>query len=131
MSEKGKARCVVFLHFERRDGQKWESGSLERNLTLISLRGDKVLDEGVRRLRVERECVLQRLEVLRLVDVAHLESDAARVEVLLDGLQGRLQHGALLRAQTSALRGRVDFVLEERGEDVPLCSLTAERHWSR
>ena len=111
--------------------RRWESRSLEGNLTLISLRGDKVLDEGVRGLRVERECVLQRLEVLRLVDVAHLESDAAGVEVLLDGLQGRLQHGALLRAQTSALRGRVDFVLEERGEDVPLCSLTAERHWSR
>ena len=88
----------------------WDSG----NLTLISLRGDKVLDEGVRRLRVERESVLQRLEVLRLVDVAHLESDAAGVEVLLDGLQGRLQYGALLWAQAPALRGRVDFVLEER-----------------
>lgn len=58
--------------------------------------------------------MLQRLEVLRLVDVAHLESDAAGVEVLLDRLQGRLQHGALLRAQTPALRGGVDFVLEER-----------------
>ena len=56
--------------------------------------------------------MLQRLEVLRLVDVAHLEADAAGVEVLLDRLQGRLQHGALLRAQAPALRGRVDFVLK-------------------
>ena len=86
--------------------------------------------------------MLQRLEALRLVYVAHLEADAAGVEVLLDRLQGRLQHGALLRAETPALRGRVDFVLEKRRSGgiakrgrtrrgVPLCSLTAERHLSR
>ena len=77
--------------------RRGESGSLEGNLTLISLRGDKVLDEGIRGLRVERECVLQRLEVLRLVDVTHLEADPSGVEILLDDFQRVLQDRALLR----------------------------------
>ena len=36
------------------------------HLTLIALRGDKVLDEGVRGLGVEGEGVMQGLQLLRL-----------------------------------------------------------------
>ena len=73
--------------------------------TLAGLRGDKVLDEGVGGLGVQGESVLQRLQLLRLVHVRHLQSVAARVEVLLDHLQGVLQHCTLLWSQ--ALRSVV------------------------
>jgi hypothetical protein len=36
-----------------------------------------------------------------LVDVGHLESVAAGMEVLLDGVQGALQHSALLWGQAA------------------------------
>ena len=67
--------------------------------TLAGLRGDKVLDESVSGLGVQRESVLQRLQLLRLVHVRHLQPVAAGVEVLLDHLQGVLQHCTLLRSQ--------------------------------
>ena len=70
---------------------------MKESLTLVGLCGDEVLDEGVGRLRVQRQRVLQRLEVLALVDVAHLEADAGSVEVHLDHLQGLLHDSALFR----------------------------------
>ena len=62
----------------------------------MRLRCDKVFDEGIGGLGVQREGVLQRLELLRLVDVGHLEAVAAGVQVLLDDVQGALQHHTLL-----------------------------------
>ena len=51
------------------------------------------------------------------------------MEVLLDGLEGGLEHGALLRAETPALRGRVDFVLRKGGrEKVRRCKMKAGMH---
>ena len=72
---------------------------------MAGLRGDKVLDEGVGGLGVEGEGVLQRLQLLRLVHVRHLQPVAPGVEVLLDHIQGVLQHCTLLWSQ--ALRSVV------------------------
>ncbi len=47
--------------------------------------------------------MLQRLEVVRLVDVAHLEAAAVCVEEALNRLQRSLQYSALLRRQTARL----------------------------
>ncbi len=91
---------ACFFEFEFRSIQSILGRKMSTNNTLVSLRGHKVLYQGVCGLRVEGERVLQRLQILRLVDVAHLEPDAARVEVLLDRLEGGLQHRTLLRAQS-------------------------------
>ena len=44
--------------------------------------------------------MLQRLQVLALVDVAHLETDAGSVEVHLDHLKGLLHDRALFGGQS-------------------------------
>ena len=67
--------------------------------TLTVLRGDKVLDEGICSLGVEGERVLQGLQLLGLVHVGHLQTVSSGVEVLLDNVQGVLQHGTLLWSQ--------------------------------
>ena len=67
---------------------------------LLGLGGHEVLDERVRGLGVERERMLEALQLLGLVDVGHLEPVAPGVEVLLDHLQAALEHRALLGGQT-------------------------------
>ena len=99
----------------------------------MRLRGHEVLDERVCGLSVERERVLQRLQLVRLGHVGDLETCTrrgshprytclhdicalltvtARVEVLLDLVQAALQHRALLRGQ--ALLTLLQIVLAQK-----------------
>ena len=82
--------------------------------TLAGLRGDKRLDEGVGGLGVERQRVTQALQLRRLVQERLLEAVAAGVEVLLDGVEGHVQHGTLLRRQV--LLRFLGYVLKEDRE---------------
>lgn len=66
-------------------------------ITLILLAGNEGPDQRVSRLRVQTEGVSQRLELWTLFQESLLESVAAGVEVLLDGVQSRVQYRALLR----------------------------------
>ena len=52
--------------FEPRTSEVCCAANEPAHLTLIALRGDKVLDEGVRGLGVEGEGVMQGLQLLRL-----------------------------------------------------------------
>ena len=45
-------------------------------LTLFVLCGNKVLDECIRGLSVKWQCIFERFQVLRLVDVAHLQANS-------------------------------------------------------
>jgi len=90
------SRVCVQVHLH---GNLAHASLLRRRRRLTVLRGDKVLDEGVCSLGVEGECVLQGLQLLRLVHVGHLQTVSSGVEVLLDNVQGILQHGTLLWSQ--------------------------------
>ena len=68
-------------------------------LTLLSLSADKGFDESVSGLCVQTESVSERLQLGTLVQKGFLQALAAGVEVLLDGVQGHVQHGTLLRGK--------------------------------
>ena len=86
-------------HYRNSDIDFIQLQHLDCKQTLTVLRGDKVLDEGICSLGVEGERVLQGLQLLGLVHVGHLQTVSSGVEVLLDNVQGVLQHGTLLWSQ--------------------------------
>lgn len=69
------------------------------HLTLASLGGDKGLDECVGGLGVQGQCIVEGLELRRLIEEVLFESTAVGMEVLLDGVKGSLQHCTLLGGQ--------------------------------
>lgn len=85
---------------------------LKGGLTLIGLCGDKGLDERVCGLRVQWQRVIQRFQLGGLVEEVLLKAISSGVEVLLDGVEGGLEHCALLWRQVALevlgdiLRGR-------------------------
>lgn len=66
------------------------------HLTLAGLSGDEGLDECVGGLGVQGQCIVEGLELRRLVKEVLFESTAIGMEVLLDGVQGSLQYCTLL-----------------------------------
>lgn len=56
--------------------------------TIVFLRLDEGFDKRVRRLRVERESVSQRLQLWTLLQERVFQSVASRMEVLFDRIQG-------------------------------------------
>lgn len=68
---------------------------------MIGLCGDKGLDERVRGLRVQGQRIVQRFQLGGLVEEVLLKAISSGVEVLLDGVEGGLQHRALLRRQVA------------------------------
>lgn len=68
-------------------------------LTLVGLGGTEGLDECVCGLRVQGQRIVEGLKLGRFVEEVLLQTAAVGVEVLLDGVQGSLQHGTLLGCQ--------------------------------
>lgn len=67
--------------------------------TLIDLRSNEGLDEGVGRLRVKAESVPKALEFRRLFEEGLFQAVPTRMEVLLDGVEGDVEYRALFRRQ--------------------------------
>ena len=66
---------------------------------MIRLSGDERFDERIGGLSIERQSVAQRLQLGRLLKEGLLETAAASVEVLFDGVKGHIQDGTLLWCQ--------------------------------
>lgn len=62
----------------------------------MDLTGDERFDERICRLRVQTQRVTQTLQFGRLLQERLLQSISTGVEVLLDRVQGHVQHCALI-----------------------------------
>ena len=85
---------------------------------MTSLSGDKGLNECVGGLGVQGKCIVEGLELRRLVEEVLLETAPVGMEVLLDGVQGRLQHCTLLGGQVP-LKVLGDVLLGENSSGPP------------
>lgn len=69
---------------------------------MVGLAGDEGFDQRVGRLRVQRQSVLQRLQLLALVQIGLLQSISVGMEVEFDRFECLLQNGTVLWRQVFA-----------------------------
>lgn len=86
---------------------------------LRRLRVNKRLYELIGRLRIERQCVAQRLQLGALLQKGFLQALSARVHKLLDVLQAALDNGALARRQRALLHVLGDLI-HDAGSDIEI-----------
>jgi len=90
------AHCKHLLtHYEHALWTRW----LPLITTLWVLRLNKVLDEAVGRLRIQREGLIQRLQFRRPIKVTTLQSETVSMEILSDVIESDVNDGALSRWQ--------------------------------
>ena len=90
--------CWAHLHMDKRQC-RWADSPVLTFLTLRCLRAYKGLDEGVCSLGVQGQGVAEGLQLCALIQEGLLQAAAVSVEILLDGVQGHVQHCTLLGTQ--------------------------------